>query len=153
MEKKTVLSSKKHKQLKDELDEMTTIGRKLLADKLDQYREEVRDEDSAAFSEVLEEKEAMEMRIAELTELLANCVVSDKCEVKGAVGLGCTVHVKVNRVERVYSIVSAMESDPQNGLISEQSPIGKALMGKKKGETAEVVTPGGSEKLKVLKIK
>ncbi len=150
---KVILTPQKYKQLKDELDELSTIGRKLIADKLDQYRGEVRDEDSAAFSDVLAEKEGIERRIEELTEILENAIVSDKCEAKGTVSVGCVVKIKKGKKEKEFNIVSPMESDPENNKISNDSPLGKALSGKKVGDEVEVNTPSGKEKWKVVKIK
>jgi transcription elongation factor GreA len=138
--KKVFLTPDKYKQLKDELEEMKTIGRRLLADKLDQYRSENKSEDGAAFNEVIEEKEALENRIDEITDMLDNAEVTEHKNCK-AVQLGCKVTVQKDQKETDFQVVSSIESDPSAGKISEKSPLGSALLGKQKGDKVKVNTP------------
>jgi transcription elongation factor GreA len=145
------LTPEKYKQLKDELAEMKTIGRKLLADKLDQYRSENKSEDGAAFNEVINEKEALESRIEELTEMLDNAEVKEmkNCD---NVELGCKVTLENESGKVDYQVVSSVESDPSQGKISQESPLGSALLGKKKGDKVEFKTPERSMEYKVVDI-
>lgn len=149
--KKVFLTPKKYKQLKDELEEMKTIGRKLLANKLDQYRSENQAEDGTAFNEVIAEKEAMEARIEELTDMLANAVVTEKQNCKN-VEVGCKVTIEREGNEVEYQVVSSIESDPSEGKISEESPLGASLLGKKEGDKIKVDTPEAPVEYKVVKV-
>lgn len=147
------LTKEKHKQLKDELAEMKSIGRKLLADKLNQYRTDSNSEDGVAFNDVVAEKEALEARIVELDEMLENVVISNAqscvCDVAR---LGCKVLVEIGDKKMEFHIVSSIESDPAKGKISEESPLGSALLGKKKGDKVRVKTPSSSTEYKILNI-
>jgi transcription elongation factor GreA len=150
--KEVYLTPAKYKQLKDELEEMKTIGRKLLADKLDQYRSDNKSEDGAAFNQVIAEKEAMESRIDELTELLDNANVKEQKNCKN-VQLGCKVVLERDGQERDFQVVSGVESDPSEGKISDDSPLGSALLGKKPGDKVEVDTPDKPIEYKLVKVK
>lgn len=145
------LTAEKHKQLKDELAEMKSIGRKLLADKLDQYRTDSNSDDGAAFNEVVAEKEALESRIVELEEMLSDAVIS-RVQVCDDVRLGCKVSVEIGGKSMDFHLVSSIESDPAEGKISEESPLGSALLGKKKGDKVKVKTPSASTEYKIVKI-
>jgi transcription elongation factor GreA len=80
--------------------------------------------------------------------------VIDESKIGGSdvVGLGSTVVVDFEGDEEQYKIVGAIEAKPSRGLISNESPIGRALIGKRPGQTAQVATPGGMATLKVLRI-
>ncbi|MBN2100840.1 GreA/GreB family elongation factor [Candidatus Dojkabacteria bacterium] len=153
VKKKVQLTPKKYKALKDEYDELRTIGRKLLADKLDQYRLESEQDDSSAYSAVLEEKMAMEDRIKELSDILESAEVSEGCPSgKDKVSVGCEVTIDVDGKKRDFTVVSPVESDPEEGRLPEDSPLGSALMGRKIGEEFSIDTPTGKKKVKVESI-
>ena len=90
-----------------------------------------------------------------IEETLRQAIIVDSNKInKDVVHVGSTVKVldlEFNE-EMVYKIVGTIESDPDRGYISNESPIGKALMGKKKGETVEIKTPGGSFKVKITSV-
>jgi len=95
----------------------------------------------------------IERRISELEETLRNAViVEDADREKGIVGLGRTVTVDFDGDEEVYKIVGPAEAMPTQGLISEESPIGKQLMGKRAGDEVTVQTPGGRADIKIKAI-
>lgn len=146
------LTSQKFKQLKDELDELVTVGRKLAADKLEAYRSDDRSDENSAYSDVLEEKEWMEKRIKELEETLENAEIADSACDLDKVSLGCEVTVLRDKKEMNFTIVPSLEADPSKGRISEVSPMGKALLGKKIGEKIVVNTPDAKCNCKILKI-
>ena len=94
-------------------------------------------------------------KVNEIEEKLKNYVLIDESTIDTSrVNVGCTVTLFDEEFEEEvsYKIMGSTESDPVNGFISNQSPIGKALLGRKKGETVDVETPGGIVKFKVLKI-
>ncbi len=150
---KVTLTPQKYKELERELEELKGIGRKVLADKLDQYRDDIEEDDANAYSEVQQDKEAMEIRIAELEQLLETAIVTDKCDNNGTVGVGCEVMVQLGRKKNKYCVVSSVESNPEENMISADSPLGQALLGKKVGDEIVVKTPQGEEKGKILNVK
>ena len=97
----------------------------------------------------------MEIRIVEIETMLKNAKVIDEAEIStDTVSLGCTVTVyDVEFDEEIhYNIVGSTEADPSNGKISDESPVGSALLGKKVGDVVEVPAPAGSIELKVVEI-
>lgn len=101
--------------------------------------------ENAAYDVARQDQAMIERRIAELEETLRNAVIIDEhtSAAKGTVGLGRTVTVDFDGEEEVYTIVGPAESEPIQGRISEESPIGKQLMGRKAGDRVTVETPGG----------
>ena len=97
----------------------------------------------------------VEAEIFELENKVKNAVIIDPSKINTSkVNVGCTVEVlniKLNR-KFTYKIVGDTESDPINGIISNISPVGAGLMGKKAGEVASIKTPGGIVDLKIVKI-
>ena len=102
-----------------------------------------------------EEQATVEAEIFELENKVKNAVIIDPTKINTSkVSVGCTVevlNVKLNRNFK-YKIVGDTESDPLNGVISNISPVGAGLMGKKVGEVASIKTPGGLVELKIVKI-
>lgn len=145
------LTAKKVEEMQAKLAEMENEGRKRIADELDISRDDMSDEDDTAVSELLIEKEYLETEIANLKEILSNYELID-IEAAGSVGLGCTVRVSVDGKRQVYQIVSEIEADPLSGKISDQSPLGKALIGRKVGDKSELDVEGNVKKLRVLEI-
>lgn len=146
------ITAEKLRQIKEELQHLLTKGRKDLADKLDQYRTDDNSEDQAAYSQVLEEKRWMEVRIAELQSILENAKVTKmKCEI-GKVTLGCSVTVLRDGKKMKFTVVPSIDADPRQGKISDESPMGKALLGKKVGEKVVVNTPDSKCNCKILGI-
>jgi transcription elongation factor GreA len=111
--------------------------------------------ENSEYAAAKDEQASIETEIASLTETLSKAVIIDESTISTKqISLGNLVKVlEVEYDEEVeYRIVSSAEADSASGKISEKSPIGKALIGKKKGDTTEAVTPGGTLKLKILNI-
>ncbi len=94
----------------------------------------------------------IEGRISELDHILKHSKVIEKTT-SGVVGVGSTVEVQLENANHTFQIVGSTEANPDKGKISDKSPIGMALMGKKVGEQAEVEIPAGSITYRILKIK
>lgn len=94
----------------------------------------------------------MEGRIAELEQLLSKAKVIKAKKGRSSVGVGSTVTVHIGKVKHTYQIVGEWEANPAEKKISESSPLGKALLGKKEGEEIEVDAPAGKIKYKVASI-
>lgn len=109
--------------------------------------------ENADYHKAKEDQGFLEGRIQEIEAILRNAVIIKKNTNKNVVSIGS--HVTIQEEDfppETYHLVGPTEADPSKGKISHESPIGKALMDKKVGETAEAETPGGTIKFKILKI-
>ena len=108
--------------------------------------------ENADYHKAKEDQAFLEGRIQEIEAVLRNAVIIEK-KSSDKVEVGTTVTIQEGSFEpETFYVVGAKEADPRNGRISNESPIGAALMGHKVGETVEVQTPGGKMKFKILKI-
>lgn len=130
--------------LKQELEELKTVKRREIAARLEHAKSLGDLSENAEYQETKEEQVLVEQRIAELEERVREAVVMGKPAKTDTVGIGSTVRVKIDHREVVYTIVGSEESDPAAGRISNESPLGKAFLGKKAGEKVEVRTPAGA---------
>jgi len=143
------------KKLQDELEHLKTEGRTDIAEKIRVARGYGDLSENSEYDEAKNEQAKIEARIVEIEAMLKNVeIISD---IKGAaktVVVGVTVKVlDVEYDEECeYRVVGSTEADPRNGKISDESPVGKALMGKKVGDEVVAEAPGGEIKLKILKI-
>jgi transcription elongation factor GreA len=109
--------------------------------------------ENADYHQAKEDQGFLEGRIQELERVLRNAVIIQKNASKGVVIVGSQVTIQEgNFPAETYHVVGAKEADPRNGKISNESPIGRALMDHKVGEVVEAETPAGKIKLKILKI-
>ncbi len=150
--KKYQISAETKKKLEGELKNLETQGRQNIADKLDQLRQIATNEKDEPFSELLEDKAYLEMRILEVKEILKNSKVLAKNAKHKVAEVGSTVKVGFEGFEEIYKIVSSIEADPINKKISDESPVGKALLGHKLGDNAEVKIGNVVKKFRILKI-
>ena len=143
------------KKLQDELENLKTVGRAEIAEKIKVARGYGDLSENSEYDEAKNEQAKIEARIVEIESMLKNVeIISD---VKGAaktvvVGVTVKVYDEEYDEESVYRIVGSTEADPREGKISDESPVGKALMGKKTGDEVIVEAPGGEFKLKIVKI-
>jgi transcription elongation factor GreA len=154
MDKKIYLTKEGHENLKQELDNLLNSERRAVAEKIKTAKEFGDLSENAEYSDAKEQQAFVDGRILEIEHLLKNAEIIDdehlSCDI---VNIGCTVHLEASEKELVYRIVGSAEADPKKGFISNESPIGKALIGKKKGEEVEVSVPAGTNKYKIKKIK
>lgn len=143
--------------LKDELDHAINVIRPEIADKLAKAIADGDLKENANYHDAKEKSGLNEGRIKQLEDSIRRAKIIDEASApKGVVVVGSTVviaEVGFEDEEEEYRIVGPHEADPDNGLISNESPIGNALLGKKKGQKAKVLTPRGETIFKVLKIK
>ncbi|OGN29727.1 MAG: hypothetical protein A3A33_04520 [Candidatus Yanofskybacteria bacterium RIFCSPLOWO2_01_FULL_49_25] len=109
--------------------------------------------ENAEYAEAREEQGINEGRIEELKEILRTAVLISTNQKNEIIAVGATVMLKAGSAEREYTIVGASEADPIKGFISNETPLGAALIGRKKGEEIDVQIPNGKMKYKILKIK
>ena len=154
-EKKTYYTEEGYKKLVDELEYLKGPKMKEVKEALAAARELGDLSENSEYDEARNEQTKVVTRIQDLEELLLHAVVINETEVDtNVVHLGSTVKLfDIDFDEEVeYSIVGTNEVDALNGKISDQSPIGSALLGAKKGETVTVETPNGDLKFKVLDV-
>jgi transcription elongation factor GreA len=140
--------------LREELKELKGPAREELARRLRSAIEMGDLSENADYHAAKEQQAFLEGRIQELEYLLKNAIiVEDTGEKREVVDLGARVTVQEEDFPpETYHLVGAKEADPRNGRISNESPIGTALMGKREGEEVTAQTPGGDVRLKILKI-
>jgi transcription elongation factor GreA len=138
-------------ELKTEL--KTMIGqRRHVAERIKQARELGDLSENAEYQSAREEQDRLEGRISELEHILQNSKVIKKPKNDGIVRLGSTIALKNTGKPLQFQVVGTMEADPMHGKISDESPIGKALMGKKVGDKAEIKTPAGTHIYSIVQI-
>ena len=140
-------------ELKKELEELKTTGRDDIAEKIRIARSYGDLSENSEYDEAKSEQAKIEARINELDYQIQNAVIQDITD-RNAVNLGSVVTIK-NREDgslATYKIVGFAQSNPAEGLISDESPIGKALMGAKKGENIDVEAPVGVLKFEIVEI-
>ncbi len=143
------------KELQDELNYLKTVKREEIKEAIAVAKGFGDLSENAEYDEARTEQAKTEARITELEFLVENAVVVDESKVDTSViSLGSTVVLyDVEDEEEVnYSIVGSNETNPLEGKISDQSPIGKALMGKKEGDKVSIDTPAGTLEFKILKV-
>lgn len=154
-EKKNLLTYKGLKELEDELQDLKVVKRKEVAQKIKEARAQGDVSENAEYDAAMEEQRNIEARIEELEKILKNAEVIDEDEVDlDKINVGCTVSLyDVEFDEKVtYQIVGSTEADILNNKISNESPIGKALIGSKIGQTVDVEGPDGTCQFKILEI-
>ena len=153
--KKNILTSEGLKKLEDELDDLIVVKRKEVAQKIKEAREQGDLSENAEYDAAKDEQRDIEARIEELETILKNVEVVDEDEVDlDKINVGCAVKVYdiTFDEELTYKIVGSTEANSLKGKISNESPVGKALLGKKVGDLVSVETQVGVVQYKVLDI-
>ncbi len=155
MEKEYKMSAARAKELQEELNFLKTTRSDEVAEQIKIARGFGDLSENSEYDEAKNEQGKLYSRIAELEVILQHVVIVDESSApSNVVTIGCKVTVgnPAGAVMGTYKIVGSQESDPMNGIISEESPFGKALVGAKEGDTVTVEAPSGSIVYKVLKI-
>lgn len=152
MAQQTYLSNEGVNNLKNELNELKTKKRQEIAKRLQEAKDLGDLSENAEYFEAKEAQSFNENRIAELTELLKNAVVIEPSNEESTVRVGSTIELKSNVGIERFNIVGSAEAKPQEGKVSNESPLGKMLLGKKIGDEIEIKTPNGGAKYKIIKI-
>ena len=153
-QKKTLITAEGLKKLQDELQTFKTARRREVAEAIQRAKEQGDLSENAEYVEAKEAQGLMEQRIAELEATLKNVEVIRKDETLNhtAVVVGDTVTIRWNGDYTTYTIVGANEADPASGKISNESPLGTALLGKRVGDTALIRTPNGTKEANIVRI-
>ena len=153
------LTKEGFQKLQDELEHLRTVKRQEVADRLHEAMEGGELIENAEYEAAKNEQAFVEGRIQELETLLASArVIEDEKEKNhqpsGMVEIGSTVTIQEQGFDaETYTIVGAAEANPREGKISNESPIGKAILNHEIGETVHVETPNGMYKVKIIKVK
>ena len=152
--KPTFVTAEGLQKLKEELEYLKVVKRKEVAEALKQAKAFGDLSENSEYDEAKNEQAEVERHIAELEDTLENVEIIKSSGKKSKIDVGSTVKVYDVEFEEemTYTIVGSTESDPMENKISDESPIGKALLGKKVGEEAVADAPGGAVKMKILEI-
>ena len=154
--KEIVLTPEGYEKLKQEIEYLSTEKRREVADRIRVAREFGDIAENAEYDDAKNDQMLLEHRIARLEEQLRNARVIEKAEITADV-VSVGSHVRLRDVDAKqtieYRIVGSAEANPAENKLSNESPVGKAIIGKKKGETVEVAAPRGKMKFKIMEIK
>jgi transcription elongation factor GreA len=154
--KEVILTAEGYKKLQQEIEYLSNDKRREVAERIRIAREFGDIAENAEYDDAKNEQAHLEARIALLEERLRAARVVTKKEIKsGEVSIGTKVRLRDMDAKQTieYHIVGSAEADPAENKLSNESPVGKAIMGRKKGEVVEVAAPRGSLKYKILDIK
>lgn len=154
-EVKEYLTIEKKKELELELNNLKTVRRKEIADAIEWSKSLGDLAENAEYSQAREDQARCEARINELEIILQNAVITASKSSKNVVEVGSVVVVKNlegNDEMNTFTIVGSEEVDLDSGKISNESPLGSALLGKNEGETVSFVAPKGEVKYKIIKL-
>lgn len=152
MAQQTYLSQEGIETLKKELQELKTKKRQEIAKRLQEAKDLGDLSENAEYFEAKEAQSLNENRVVEIEKLLKNAVVIETPSEEDIVRVGSTIEVKSNNGTEIFNIVGSAEAKPQEGKISNESPLGRAFLGRKIGDEIEIKTPSGITKYKIIKI-
>ncbi len=154
MAKTIILTAQGKKKLEDELDELKVVRRKEIAQKIKEAREQGDLSENAEYDAAKDEQRDIEARIEELEEMLKHAETVEESQDTDTIGIGCKVTILDVEFdeEMEYQIVGSTEANSLSGKISNESPVGSALLGARVGDTVSVETPAGVFPYKVLHI-
>jgi len=156
VEKDVILTPDGYEQLKARIEELETTKRREVAGRIKEARDFGDISENSEYDDAKNEQALLEHRIARLKEQLRSARVIDAKDVPtDIVSVGSKVKVEdVDHGDQdTYEIVGSAEANPAVGRLSNESPVGRALIGHKKGETVEVAAPAGAIRLKIVEIK
>jgi transcription elongation factor GreA len=154
--KEVILTQDGYKKLQKEIDHLRTEKRREVAERIRVAREFGDIAENAEYDDAKNEQAMLEHKIAQLEERLLSARVITKKEIsKDAVSVGSHVRLRDMQANKTfeYHIVGSAEANPAENKLSNESPVGKAIIGHKKGDVVEVSAPRGSLKFKILEIK
>jgi transcription elongation factor GreA len=153
MDKPVLLTKEGLDKLATELEELRTVRRAEVAERI-KYAKDFGDiSENAEYEAAKNEQGMLEGRILTLEMMVRNAVIIEQAEVGGVVQVGSTVEVKDEFGTQAFTIVGPAEVDVTSGRISMESPVGKALLGRRIGDKVEVQSPGGVRVLKVTALR
>jgi transcription elongation factor GreA len=153
-ERPVLLTREGLRQVQVELQQLIEVRRPEVAERIRHARDFGDITENAEYLEAKEEQGRLEGRIQTLEAMVRNAVlIEDEPREKGVVAVGAEVTVRTEDGDETYTIVGAAEADPRLGRISNESPLGRALLGHRAGDEVEWQSPMGSSRVKVRKVK
>lgn len=155
-DKEIILTPDGYKRLSEEIEYLSTVKREEISERIKEAREFGDISENSEYNEAKNEQAKLEMRINQLEQKLRNARILGASEIRtDTVGIGCKVKLKdIKHGDTFqYILVGSAEADPSNSRLSNESPVGKAIMGRKAGETVKVTTPRGNYRYKIISIK
>ena len=156
MEREVILTPTGYEKLKNDIERLQTVERRKVAERIREAREFGDISENSEYDDAKNEQARLESRIIQLQEKLRSARVIDTSDIPtDVVAIGS--RVKVVDVdhgdEDEYEIVGSAEADPANSRLSNESPVGRAILGRKAGDVVEVSVPAGAIRLKIVEIK
>jgi transcription elongation factor GreA len=146
------MSQEKLEELKQELQDLKLIELPKIAKRIDEARQMGDLSENAEYHQAREDMAWMQSRVKEIEAILDNAELITTGG-GNTVEIGSFIVVKVNGEKREYTIVGGQEADPTSGRISNESPLGSAFLGRKKGDTVVVTLPAGEQEFKILEVR
>jgi transcription elongation factor GreA len=145
MHKEIALTAEGQAKLEEELHHLETVRRREVGERIKEAKEFGDISENSEYDDAKNEQAWVESRIAEVTQILANATIISSPRKSDKVTLGCKVQLKDAETGEihVYRIVGSAEADPAHDKISNESPVGQAILGRKKGDTVTVTVPSG----------
>ncbi len=156
MPRETLLTPEGLEELQSKIDHLSSVRRREVADRIRDARDFGDIAENSEYDDAKNEQAMLEKQIMDLEDKLRNARVIDESDVDtGAVSVGVTVHVKDQKTDKStkYKIVGSAEADPAEQKLSNESPVGKALIGRRVGDTVQVMAPKGVMSITVAEIK
>jgi transcription elongation factor GreA len=146
MQKEIALTSEGQARLEEELFHLETVRRREVGERIREAKDFGDISENSEYDDAKNEQAWVESRIAEISQILSNCTIIESPKKKDRVSLGTRVHLRDIAMDEVfaYQLVGSAEADPTHNRISNESPVGQAVMGAKKGDVIKVTTPRGS---------
>ena len=154
-EQEVILTREGLKQLEDELENLSSVKRAEVKERLKEAIALGDLSENSEYDDAKNEQAFMEGRILELEKMIRNAkVIDEDAHQEGTVTVGSLVRVKDIEFDEIneYRLVGTVEADPMNNRISNESPVGRALLGRKKGEIVDVEVPAGIIKYEILEV-
>lgn len=146
MQKEIALTLEGQARLEEELLHLETVRRREVGERIREAKEFGDISENSEYDDAKNEQAWVESRIAEISQILSNCTIIESPKKRDRVSLGTRVHLRDIAADETYTyqLVGSAEADPTHNRISNESPVGQAVMGAKKGDTVRVTTPRGS---------
>ncbi|MDA2953881.1 MAG: transcription elongation factor GreA [Actinomycetota bacterium] len=155
MDREVILTEEGFNKLEDEIEHLTTKTRREVAERIKTAREFGDISENSEYDDAKNEQARVESRIIQIEHQLRNARIIDTHDVPTdvvSIGVKVTVRTTADKKTMSFSVVGSAEADPLTNRLSNESPIGKALMGRKKGDKVTVVSPRGQVEYRVVKI-
>jgi len=149
---KQYLTKERLEELKSELQKLKKEGRTGVAERLKKAKEYGDLSENSEYADAKDEQARIESNIFKLENMIRNAALIKKSSAKDSVDIGSTIEISKKGKNFKYTIVGSNEARPEANLISNESPLGEAFLGKKTGDIVKIETPSGKTEYKIVKI-